>query len=159
MRKSEFSLDPVSDLGLRSPKTLFLKNSALLLIVSRRPGGIAELTRIISNVGVSIKDIVHERAWVRKATFSVGVSTIGMKKLGGDTGKCRHLIISIEPEVKVTKIILTRKKSNSFFPMGNHKRGSFSDLRFPSTIELAYRFLSTAKRGLDGVHLPFYLCL
>jgi hypothetical protein len=39
-----------------------------------RPGGIAELTRIISNVGVSIKDIVHERAWVRKATFSVGVS-------------------------------------------------------------------------------------
>lgn len=41
--------------------------------VSDRPGGIAELTRIISNVGVSIKDIVHERAWVRKATFSVGV--------------------------------------------------------------------------------------
>lgn len=41
--------------------------------VSDRPGGIAELARIISNVGVSIKDILHERAWVRTATFSVTV--------------------------------------------------------------------------------------
>ena len=43
------------------------------MVVSDRPGGIAELTRIISNVGVSIKDIVHERAWVRTNTFAVGV--------------------------------------------------------------------------------------
>merc|ERR1719347_425146 len=41
--------------------------------VSDRPGGIAELARLISNVGVSIKDIVHERAWVRTNTFAVGV--------------------------------------------------------------------------------------
>merc|ERR1711962_194154 len=41
--------------------------------VSDRPGGIAELTRLLSNVGASVKDIVHERAWVRTATFSVGV--------------------------------------------------------------------------------------
>merc|ERR1719336_2542987 len=41
--------------------------------VSDRPGGIAELARTISNVGVSIKDIVHERAWVRENTFNVGV--------------------------------------------------------------------------------------
>lgn len=41
--------------------------------VSDRPGGVAELTRVISNVGVSIKDIVHERAWVKADTFSVGV--------------------------------------------------------------------------------------
>merc|ERR1739844_447016 len=41
--------------------------------VSDRPGGIAELTRTISNVGVSIKDIVHERAWVRSNAFAVGV--------------------------------------------------------------------------------------
>jgi hypothetical protein len=107
-----FSLDPRSDLGFRSPTAKFVKNilALLLILYCDRPGGIAELTRIISNVGVSIKDIVHERAWVRKATFSVGVSTIGMKKLGGDTVKCRHLIILIEPEVKVTKIIVTRKK-------------------------------------------------
>ena len=41
---------------------------------SDRPGGIAELARIIANVGVSIKDIVHERAWVRQNTFSVEVA-------------------------------------------------------------------------------------
>merc|ERR1719239_309108 len=41
--------------------------------VSDRPGGIAELARTISNLGVSIKDIVHERAWVRENTFEVGV--------------------------------------------------------------------------------------
>eukprot|EP00092_Neocalanus_flemingeri_P059219 GFUD01070723.1.p1 GENE.GFUD01070723.1~~GFUD01070723.1.p1 ORF type:complete len:345 (+),score=90.08 GFUD01070723.1:643-1677(+) len=43
------------------------------VVVSDRPGGIAELTRTISNLGVSIKDIVHERAWVRTNTFAVGV--------------------------------------------------------------------------------------
>ena len=31
------------------------------------------LSRTISNVGVSIKDIVHERAWVRTNAFAVGV--------------------------------------------------------------------------------------
>merc|ERR1712080_698194 len=41
--------------------------------VSDRLGGIAELTRLLSNVGASVKDIVHEWAWVRTATFSVGV--------------------------------------------------------------------------------------
>ena len=43
------------------------------MVVSDRPGGIAELTRLISNVGVSIKDIVHERAWVRTNAFAAGV--------------------------------------------------------------------------------------
>ena len=41
--------------------------------VSDRPGGIAELARCISNLGVSIKDIVHERAWVTTNAFAVGV--------------------------------------------------------------------------------------
>lgn len=44
--------------------------------VSDRPGGVADLTRTISNVGVSIKDIVHERAWVKQDTFSVGVKML-----------------------------------------------------------------------------------
>jgi len=44
-----------------------------LVTVSDRPGGIAELARIVANVGVSIKDIVHERAWVRQNTFAVEV--------------------------------------------------------------------------------------
>lgn len=29
------------------------------------PGGIADLCRILADVGVSIKDIMHERAWLR----------------------------------------------------------------------------------------------
>ena len=31
--------------------------------VSDRPGGIASLTALISSVGVSVKDVHHERAW------------------------------------------------------------------------------------------------
>lgn len=42
--------------------------------VSDRPGGISELTKIISSIGVSIKDIMHERAWVSTDVFSVQVS-------------------------------------------------------------------------------------
>ena len=38
-----------------------------------RPCLLTTTTRTISNVGVSIKDIVHERAWVRANAFAVGV--------------------------------------------------------------------------------------
>ena len=43
--------------------------------VSDRPGGIAELTRTLTTVGVSVKDIVHERAWIKNDIFSVEVRT------------------------------------------------------------------------------------
>lgn len=33
--------------------------------VSDRPGGISELCKTLATVGVSIKDIMHERAWIR----------------------------------------------------------------------------------------------
>lgn len=33
--------------------------------VSDRPGGIHELCEILSSLGVSIKDIMHERAWLK----------------------------------------------------------------------------------------------
>ncbi|KAH9492592.1 hypothetical protein Btru_024876 [Bulinus truncatus] len=39
--------------------------------VSDRPGGIAELTKKIADLGVSIKDILHERAWLQTDVFSV----------------------------------------------------------------------------------------
>lgn len=45
-----------------------------IVTVSDRPGGIAELCRILSSIGVSIKDIMHERAWVKTDVFSVDVS-------------------------------------------------------------------------------------
>ncbi|RXG70654.1 L-threonine ammonia-lyase [Armadillidium vulgare] len=44
--------------------------------VSDRPGGIADLTRLMANLGVSIKDMVHERAWVKTDIFSVEVKVL-----------------------------------------------------------------------------------
>ncbi|XP_076340156.1 L-threonine ammonia-lyase-like isoform X2 [Tachypleus tridentatus] len=45
--------------------------------VSDRPGGISELVKLISMVGVSIKDIIHERAWLTRDIFSVQVKVVG----------------------------------------------------------------------------------
>lgn len=44
--------------------------------VSDRPGGIAELCKLISSIGVSIKDVLHERAWVTCDVFSVEVKVV-----------------------------------------------------------------------------------
>ncbi|CAL1543539.1 unnamed protein product [Lymnaea stagnalis] len=44
--------------------------------VSDRPGGIAELTKKIADLGVSIKDILHERAWLQTDVFSVMVKCV-----------------------------------------------------------------------------------
>mgnify|MGYP003574266398 CR=1 FL=1 len=42
-----------------------------VVTVSDRPGGIAELTKLIASIGVSLKDIFHERAWLKSDIFSV----------------------------------------------------------------------------------------
>lgn len=44
--------------------------------VSDRPGGITELCRLMSSLGVSIKDIMHERAWLTSDIFSVAVKVV-----------------------------------------------------------------------------------
>nr|XP_012145060.1 PREDICTED: threo-3-hydroxyaspartate ammonia-lyase [Megachile rotundata] len=44
--------------------------------VSDRPGGIAELCRMLASIGVSIKDIMHERAWIMADIFSVDVKVV-----------------------------------------------------------------------------------
>lgn len=41
--------------------------------VSDRPGGIADLCKLVNRTGVSIKDIMHERAWIASDVFSVQV--------------------------------------------------------------------------------------
>ena len=41
--------------------------------VSDRPGGIAELASTLKDLGVSIKDMIHERAWIKSDIFSVQV--------------------------------------------------------------------------------------
>ena len=45
--------------------------------VSDRPGGIAELAQAICRCGVSIKDMMHERAWIKNDIFSVEASGTG----------------------------------------------------------------------------------
>ncbi|KAL3288306.1 hypothetical protein HHI36_002754 [Cryptolaemus montrouzieri] len=44
--------------------------------VSDRPGGISELCKLIGSIGVSIKDVIHERAWVTSDVFSVEVKVV-----------------------------------------------------------------------------------
>ncbi|VDN52311.1 unnamed protein product [Dracunculus medinensis] len=46
------------------------------VLISDRPGGIAELATLLSHQGVSIKDIFHERAWISKDVFSVRIRAI-----------------------------------------------------------------------------------
>ncbi|XP_024086191.1 uncharacterized protein LOC106670494 isoform X2 [Cimex lectularius] len=44
--------------------------------VSDRPGGISDLCQIVRQTGVSIKDIMHERAWITSDVFSVQVTVV-----------------------------------------------------------------------------------
>uniref|UniRef100_A0A0K0E4A3 L-serine deaminase n=1 Tax=Strongyloides stercoralis TaxID=6248 RepID=A0A0K0E4A3_STRER len=46
------------------------------VVVSDRPGGISELTSRVAKLGASIKDILHERAWLSQTVFSVRVRII-----------------------------------------------------------------------------------
>uniref|UniRef100_A0A183F8W1 ACT domain-containing protein n=1 Tax=Heligmosomoides polygyrus TaxID=6339 RepID=A0A183F8W1_HELPZ len=48
----------------------------LEVVVSDRPGGIAELATRIAHMGASIKDIFHERAWISTDVFSVRVKVV-----------------------------------------------------------------------------------
>jgi threonine dehydratase len=47
-----------------------------VVTVSDRPGGIAELTKRIASIGVSLKDIFHERAWLKSDIFNVQVKCV-----------------------------------------------------------------------------------
>lgn len=39
------------------------------VIISDRPGGMAELTKLIGQMDVSLKDIFHDRAWLKFDVF------------------------------------------------------------------------------------------
>jgi len=47
-----------------------------VVTVSDRPGGIAELTKRLASIGVSLKDIFHERAWLKSDVFQVQVKCV-----------------------------------------------------------------------------------
>jgi len=44
--------------------------------VSDRPGGIAELASLVAELGVSIKGMFHERAWIRSDIFAVAIKCV-----------------------------------------------------------------------------------
>jgi threonine dehydratase len=62
-------LGRVIDRGLAADGRLI----KFVVTVSDRPGGIADLTRCIAEEGASIKDLMHERAWVHTSISQVQV--------------------------------------------------------------------------------------
>jgi len=44
--------------------------------VSDRPGGIADLTKLLNDLRVSIKDIFHERAWIKSDIYAVAIKCV-----------------------------------------------------------------------------------
>ena len=48
----------------------------LTVPVSDRPGGIAELTRLLADAGASVKDIFHERAWLQSSVDQVVIKAV-----------------------------------------------------------------------------------
>ncbi|XP_041969462.1 L-threonine ammonia-lyase-like [Aricia agestis] len=66
--------------------------------VSDRPGGIAELCKLIASIGVSIKDIIQERAWVYGDIFSVRVKVVAETSGPEHTEELRSLIRSTYKE-------------------------------------------------------------
>jgi len=65
-------LGRVLDRGLAADKRLVNFTAT----VSDRPGGIAKLTALLSEVGASIKDIYHERAWLKTSVDQVEVKCV-----------------------------------------------------------------------------------
>ncbi|XP_031769176.2 L-threonine ammonia-lyase isoform X2 [Galleria mellonella] len=61
--------------------------------VSDRPGGIAELCKMIASIGVSIKDIIQERAWIYGDIFSVQVKVV-CETRGAEHIKELHALIA-----------------------------------------------------------------
>merc|ERR1712165_600193 len=86
------------DRGLAADGRLITFN----VVVSDRPGGIADLTKLISSVGVSIKDIVHERAWVRTDAFAVGVRILAETRNRKHSRELFKMLRETYEEVTVT---------------------------------------------------------
>jgi len=71
-------LGRIIDRGLAADKRLVRFTAT----VSDRPGGIAQLTKAMADLGLSIKDIYHERAWLQSRVDEVQVKCV-VETLGG----------------------------------------------------------------------------
>lgn len=67
--------------------------------VSDRPGGIAELTRLLSGCGASIKDCYHERAWLSSSVDRVQVRCVIEVMNGEHAEAVRHELERFYPVV------------------------------------------------------------
>jgi len=66
--------------------------------VSDRPGGIAGLTSVLAQEGVSIRDIFHERAWIESNTFQVKVKIVA-ETSGADHAAAMFARLQKEPGI------------------------------------------------------------
>lgn len=85
--------------------------------VSDRPGGINELCKLITSIGVSIKDILHERAWVVCDVFSVEVKVVV------ETRDMDHAI-------QLRNLLVTSYKKVNFVDFPSHSNGFLSPTKF-----------------------------
>ncbi|KAK5967141.1 L-threonine dehydratase catabolic TdcB [Trichostrongylus colubriformis] len=74
----------------------------LEVVVSDRPGGIAELTTRIAHMGASIKDIFHERAWISTDVFSVKVKVVAETRDRQHVAELEEMLRSKYDDVKVS---------------------------------------------------------
>ncbi|PIO65773.1 ACT domain protein [Teladorsagia circumcincta] len=74
----------------------------LEVVVSDRPGGIAELATRIAHVGASIKDIFHERAWISTDVFSVKVKVVAETRDRQHVAELEEMLRSKYDDVKVS---------------------------------------------------------
>ncbi|GAB1608460.1 uncharacterized protein LOC115214098 [Argonauta hians] len=70
------ALGKVLDRGLVADKRLI----KFVAVISDKPGGLSDFTSLISSIGISIKEIFHERAWLNSDVFSVKVTIIAESK-------------------------------------------------------------------------------
>ncbi|WKX98078.1 hypothetical protein Q1695_013625 [Nippostrongylus brasiliensis] len=74
----------------------------LEVVVSDRPGGIAELATQVAQMGASIKDIFHERAWIATDVFSVRVKVVAETRDRQHVAELEEMLRSRYEDVQVS---------------------------------------------------------
>ncbi|KAK4884994.1 hypothetical protein RN001_001265 [Aquatica leii] len=72
----------------------------IVATVSDRPGGISEFCKLLAGFGVSIKDILHERAWVVSDVFSVEITVVCETRDADHTTELQKLLLRNYKKVK-----------------------------------------------------------
>merc|ERR1712088_481319 len=72
--------------------------------VSDRPGGIAELAKTLCELGVSVKDMMHERAWIKNDIFSVEISCVVETKDAEQANNMKRVLEEKYEALSITSI-------------------------------------------------------